>query len=116
MTDQPRATLSAERYAARFTAAKAALQRHYCGVFKFWRTCPLKSCRRARACRGDARDCLARGAHDVARDAQWQARQQVLAATPACAGPPERMAREFMPDSLASVDTEPARRDQGETG
>jgi hypothetical protein len=44
--------------------------------------------------------CVKRCATEIPRDVQWRARQQVLASTPASAGPPERMAREFMPGSF----------------
>jgi hypothetical protein len=100
LTKHPAPKLTAEQYAARFAAEKAALQRHYCNVFRFWRGCPLRRCRKARTCSGDAHVCLKRRAQEVPRDIQWQARQQILAATPADAGPPERMAREFLPGGL----------------
>ena len=106
MTKQTRAEPSAKEYAARFLAETAALQRYYCNVFKFWQMCPFKTCRKMRACSGDAKDCLKRRAPDVPREVQWQARQQILAATPASAGPPERMAREFLPGALASAEYE----------
>jgi len=89
-----------ERYKARFNAEKAMLQRHYCSVFKFWRTCGLKPCRKMRACMGDANACLKRGERTVPRRMQWDARQEILAATPESAGPPERAARESMPVEL----------------
>ena len=96
----PPRQLSAEQFAARFDAEKAKLARDYCNIFKFWRTCPFKHCRRARTCSGDANACLKRRENEVPRDIQWQARQQILAATPANAGPPERTAREFLPGGL----------------
>ena len=86
---------------ARFRAEKTALSRHYCDVFKFWRACPLKQCRKARHCAGDPDACLKRREREVPRDVQWQARQRILVATPADAGAPERMARELMPGMLA---------------
>ncbi|MGA3308379.1 MAG: hypothetical protein ABSD08_07165 [Xanthobacteraceae bacterium] len=89
-----------ERYVARLNAEKALLARHYCTIFKFWRTCPLQRCRKARICSGDQHACLKRREKDVPRKIQWQARQQILVSTPANAGPPERMAREFLPGSL----------------
>ena len=95
--------LTPERYAARFNAEKAVLQRHYCTVFKFWRMCAFKPCRKARACSGDAQVCLKRRVQEIAREAQWQARQHVLAATPTAAGPPERTARECLPAALAAL-------------
>jgi hypothetical protein len=85
MTDKPK-TLTTERYVARFNAEKARLARHYCTIFKFWRGCPRKSCRKMRTCGGDPHVCLKRGEPEVPRDIQWNARQQVIAATPAHAG------------------------------
>src|SRR5208282_6329313 len=65
--------LTAERYVARFNAEKALLARHYCTIFKFWRTCPLQRCGKARICSGDQNACLKRNAKDVPRKIQWQA-------------------------------------------
>ena len=89
-----------EDYAARFGAEKAALRRHYCNAFKFWQQCPLRGCRKARRCGGDAQRCLKRRAGDISRGLQWQARAQILAATPADAVAAERTAREFLPSAL----------------
>ena len=97
LSKKPAKALTLERYHARFNAEKAALQRHYCNVFKFWRSCRFKPCRKARVCRGDQNACLQRGEKSIPRKLQWQARQQILRTTPANAGPPERMAREFLP-------------------
>ncbi len=94
------AKLTPEQYAARFNAEKALLARGYCDAFKFWRSCRLKLCRRVRRCSGDQMACVKRCATEIPRDVQWRARQQVLASTPASAGPPERLAREFMPGSF----------------
>jgi hypothetical protein len=95
--------LTGERYVARFRAARLELARHYCTLFKFWRTCGTKQCRRARTCRGDQQACLAQRVQGVSRDLQFQARQQVLSAVPADAGPPELKAREFLPGDLAGL-------------
>jgi hypothetical protein len=92
--------LTAERYVARFNAEKAVLARHYCNIFKFWRTFPFKRCRKARTCSGDQNACLKRSGKEVPRHIQFEARQQILASTPAEAGPPERTARQFLPGSL----------------
>ena len=94
--------LTPERHLARFAAEKARLARAYCDIFKFWRECPCKRCRRARRCSGDHNDCVKRCDSEIARDVQWQARQQILQATRASAGPPERTAREFLPGDLCS--------------
>ncbi len=89
-----------ERYEARFKEERAKLRRHYCSVFKFWRTCRFKPCKMARACLGNANACLKRGAGGVSRTVQWDARQKLLAATPTSIGAPERAARECMPCDL----------------
>ena len=87
------------RYAARFEAEKAQQQRRYCDAFALWRSCHYGVCLRNRRCRGNADACLAKA---VARDPlpqreQWQARQNILAATPHNIGAPERAARQCMP-------------------
>jgi hypothetical protein len=92
--------LAAERDKARFRDERAKLQRHYCTLFKFWRTCRFKPCHHSRACLGDAEACLKRGVGAVSRDTQWQARQKILATTPESAGEPERAARGCMPYEL----------------
>ncbi len=100
MSKQTAEQQTAEEYAVRFAAEKATLRRHYCEVFGFWRSCALKRCRKVRTCSGDAELCLRRRAREIARDMQWQARRQILAATPADAGPAERNARELLPGAL----------------
>jgi hypothetical protein len=94
--------MTSAQYVARFNAEKAKLARAYCDIFKFWRNCRFKPCRKTRCCVGDQNICLKRRAAEVPRDIQWQARQQMLASTPANAGPPERMAREFLPEALCA--------------
>jgi hypothetical protein len=100
MTKQAPTKMTSEQYVARFNAEKARLTRDYCDMFKFWLHCAFRPCRKARRCVGDARACLKHRAAEVPRDAQWQARQQILASTPVNAGPPERTARECMPAYL----------------
>jgi len=105
MTKQTKALAVTEQqdYNARFKAEQARLRRHYCNIFKFWRACALRRCRRARTCGGDAELCLKRRANEVPREAQWQARADLMAATRADAGPAERTAREFLPAALAAA-------------
>ena len=91
--------IPAERYQERFKEERAKLRRHYCTVFKFWRSCSDKPCKKARACLGDAYNCLKRNEPTVPRMLQWQARQEILQSTPADPGP-ERAARECMPSEL----------------
>ena len=91
------AKLTTARYAERFEAEKAAQQRRYCDAFETWRHCGQKQCRRNRACRGDQSGCLARALLVVPREQQQRARQDILAATPAHIGGPERNVRLYMP-------------------
>ncbi len=100
LSKQAAQALAAEYFKARFREEKAKLRRHYCTVFKFWRACRFKPCRCARACRGDAEACLKRGVGAISRDTQWEARQKILAETPASTGDPERAARQCMPSEL----------------
>ncbi len=89
--------LSKTQYAARFAAEKVSQQRRYCDAFALWRQCPLKRCRRNGACRGDPNLCLKGALDRVPRHTQWQARQDILIATPDNIGAPERAARQCMP-------------------
>lgn len=100
MSKQTPRRLTEAQYLARFAAEKARLQLHYCNLFKFWRACPLRLCRKQRRCAGAAQICLKRRVREIAREVQWQARQDIQVAKAAEGGPPERMAREFMPDGL----------------
>lgn len=93
-----------DAYAARFAAAVAAVRRHYCRVFGFWRSCRFGLCRRMRGCSGDARDCLRRSLGAVPRQRLFAARAQLLRATPCNIGAPERKARELMPPELCRDD------------
>ena len=89
--------MKANDHDTRFKAEAALQQRRYCDAFKLWRDCPLKRCRKLRACSGDAKACLKRALDRVPREIQWQARQDILAATPRNIGAPERAARQCMP-------------------
>jgi hypothetical protein len=92
-----RQKITPEQYKARFAAEKILQERRYCNVFKLWRTCRLKSCRRNEACGGNQHACLKRALDRVPRLVQWQARQDILTATPRNVGGPERAARQCMP-------------------
>ncbi len=72
-------------------------QRRYCDAFALWRTCRRKTCRRQRTCCGDANACLRRALDRIPRRMQWQAREDILKATPHNIGAPEREARQRMP-------------------
>jgi hypothetical protein len=87
-------------YLNRLYAETERVQRHYCTFFKFWRSCRLKQCRRARACRGDPNECLKRLVDKVPRQEQWQARQKLLEATPRHLGAVERKVRQQMPNAF----------------
>jgi hypothetical protein len=95
----PRA-MSAREYEERYRVEKKILQRHYCTLFAFWKSCRCKPCRKARACVGDAAACLKRNEGWVSREKQFAARQEVLDATPGNMGAPERLARQAMPGGL----------------
>jgi len=88
--------LAREEFRVRFEAEKLRVQRHYCSLFKFWRTCRSKPCRRLRACTGDPGACLARCVGELPRRALFDARQSLVAAMPANCPAPEREARLIM--------------------
>jgi hypothetical protein len=87
-------------FARRLAREKLRLQRRYCDAFALWRRCALKICRRRRACSGDADRCLKRALNGLPHQTQWDARQQILDATPNNIGAPERKARQCMPGDL----------------
>lgn len=93
-------TLEPAQFTRRFEAEKALLLQRYCAAFASWRSCALKGCRREQTCRGEAARCLLRATGEVPHTAQWQARQDILNATPANIGAPERAARTLMPRDL----------------
>jgi hypothetical protein len=93
--------LAREEFRARFEAEKRKVQRHYCTLFRFWRSCATGHCRKARACRGDADSCLKRAVDTIPREAQFQARQKLLEKTPRNIAAPEHAARGHMPNALA---------------
>jgi hypothetical protein len=87
-------------FTARYKMEKILQRRRYCAVFELWRRCADRRCRRRRACAGDDATCLKRTLPAVPHTAQWQARQEILAATPKNLGAPERAARQCMPLDL----------------
>jgi len=93
--------LTREEFRVRFVAEKIVVQRHYCTLFRFWRSCRHKPCRRARACTGDPHRCLPARVDEVPRHEQFQARQSLLQATPPNIAAPEHAARDLMPNSFA---------------
>jgi hypothetical protein len=97
---KPNPKLSAIEYARRLALEKALQQRRYCDAFALWRSCSHKACRRQCRCCGDAANCLRRALDRVPHAQQWQARQDILAATPRNIGAPERAARQCMPRDL----------------
>jgi hypothetical protein len=93
------AKLKGPQWQARFNAGAEVAQRQYCDIFKFWRGCRYKACRRAKSCRGDSLLCLKRGRWGVPRDVLFQAELQVKAAIPAHLTEPERLGRCLSPTS-----------------
>jgi hypothetical protein len=94
---RPKKKITPEQYKARLAAEKVLQERRYCNGFKLWLTCRLKPCRRNQACGGNQHACLKRALDRVPRLVQWQARQDILTATPLNVGGPERAARQCMP-------------------
>ena len=92
--------MTGQAYEARYRAEAKFLRRYYCTLFGFWKGCAFKPCRKAHACAGDAQACLRRNEGFVSREKQFVARQEVLEATPANIGAPERLARQAMPGGL----------------
>ena len=84
-------------YAQRLALEKILQQRRYCDAFALWQSCREGACRRYRRCIGDAHRCLKRALDRVPQHDQWRVRQEILAATPANIGAPERAARQLMP-------------------
>jgi hypothetical protein len=96
----PRPKLTTAGYAERFAAEVARQQRRFCDAFGQWRSCDRKRCRRDRACRGDPHACLGEALAVVPRDRQRRAQRDILAATPATVGGPERAVRLCVPDDF----------------
>jgi hypothetical protein len=84
-------------YARRFALEKLLQQRRYCDAFALWQSCRRKACQRQHRCDGDASACLRNALVRVPHREQWQARQDILDATPPNIGAPERAARQCMP-------------------
>jgi hypothetical protein len=97
---KPKPKLEPVEYARRLAVEKALQQRRYCDAFALWRTCPRTACRRQHRCGGEAAGCLRRALDRVPHPEQWQARQDILEATPRNIGAPERAARQCMPRDL----------------
>jgi hypothetical protein len=77
-------------------------RREYCNIFRFWRACRYKPCRKAKTCSGDARACLKRGLGQVSYEAQDQAQDKIIAATPSEADSPTKNARRLSLHGLAA--------------
>jgi hypothetical protein len=93
------AKLTGPAWQARFDAGAEVAQRQYCDIFKFWRGCRYKACRRAKSCRGDSLLCLKRSRWSLPRDVLYQAELQVKAAIPTHLSEPERLGRCLSPTS-----------------
>lgn len=94
--------LTPKEWQARFDAAKKAAQREYCNIFKFWRACRYKPCRKTKACSGDAFACLTRRIDEIPYELKYQTRDQIVAATPADADSATDTARRFAPHHFLS--------------
>jgi len=92
--------LSAVEYAQRFAREVERQQERFCIALALWQTCRRKACRRHRTCCDDAKACLGRALDRVPHRLQWQARENILKATPRNIGAPERAARQRMPRDL----------------
>jgi hypothetical protein len=97
---KPKAALGPVAHARRVAAESELQAQRYCDALALWRRCRHKSCRRRRACGGDAHSCLKRGLAHVPQSMQAQARQTILKATPRNISAPEREARQRMPRDL----------------
>ncbi len=73
---------SFEQGSALVDAAHIATQRLYCDVFKFWRGCRLRSCKRHRRCCGEPIACLLRGLPFVPPSQRLKAQNEVIAGGP----------------------------------
>lgn len=62
--------------------AHAATWRLYCEVFRFFRSCRLKSCKRHRRCGGEPAACLMRGLPTVPPAERLAAQKSVIAGGP----------------------------------
>ena len=62
--------------------AHAATWRLYCEVFRFWRSCPSKPCKRHRRCAGEPAGCLMRGLPAVTQAAREAAEKAVIGGGP----------------------------------
>jgi hypothetical protein len=95
-----RPKLAPAKFAQRLALEKLLQRDRYCAVFALWRSCRRNACRRHRRCGGDADACLRRALDRVPQQVQWRARQEILAATAANLGAPERQARQCTPRDL----------------
>ena len=93
-------TPAKRQWQTEFDRAAAAVQREYCDLFKFWRGCDRKACRKAKSCSGDAHACLRRGKDQVPYETRARAQAAILAATPPGASAAERTARRFHPSDF----------------
>jgi hypothetical protein len=71
--------------------AHAAVWRLYCDVFKFWRSCRVKRCRRHRRCLGDPAPCLMGGLPSVPEAQRRAAAAMVIAGGPRRLAPSTHM-------------------------
>ena len=84
-----------EQQVALADAAQRATARLYADVLAFWRSCPVKKCRRHRRCDGEPIRCLNRGKVDVPPERHAWARQAVIEGGPRHLPPATRTEREM---------------------
>jgi hypothetical protein len=97
--------LSWQEFVARFEAEKTKQQQRYCERFALWRECPVRRCRRDRTCRGKLNYCMVHAIHTMPRRDLSQAHDDIVKATPANIGAPERVARGCSPYDLCMANT-----------
>ena len=88
-SDEPTAAQDASR--AEDADEHTATMRFVCTLFRFWRVCPHKACRRAHTCGGDPHACFARWWRHVPQEVKVLVRAGITAR---CAGlDPQEAAR-----------------------
>jgi hypothetical protein len=97
--------LSWQEFVAQFEAEKTKQQQRYCERFALWRECPVRRCRRDRTCRGHLSYCMVHAIHTMPRRDLSQALGDIVKATPANIGAPERAARRCSPHDLCMANT-----------
>jgi hypothetical protein len=85
--------------------AHAATWRLYCEVFRFWRSCPVKRCKRERRCLGEPARCLMRGLPSITPAEGLAAEKAVIAGGPRKIPPATHMEYVVRRQPLAALTT-----------